>query len=694
MIARISSITLLTVSAGLAAGTIAIHNEHMEVALDAAFPRVIEYQIAGKQALPAALSTSRPAIRLNGSVYTPNDWKAATRFTGSEAHYSLAFPDLKLTTDWQFRLDGSELHMQLLKVQEQGEFRLQTIDFPDQYLIRMPALFPGAMAYRGEYKRTAWKEKSYRGGWGQSQARIVSIKDEDGEANPLQANFAAAYADGICATIANNIGYWKLATQFLGYDARASDFALWNGTYHYRLRGAVQPLLDTHVAVLTSDANHDGKVDWMEAALWHRKSIRAPNAIYAGPTYVYKVINAWGPPPPNNEPVTTFDETLQIVKRVAALTGGMPQLVYLVGWQFEGHDSGYPSLDRVNPQLGGAEKLRTLAREAKQYNATISYHINLDDAYQEYPGWDEKVLCLGRDGKPYPWIFYSGPGVHLQAYHISHTKELETGYFEKRARAFLDAVPVEKTLHLDTFRYSNLSFEPNNFIDMNEELVLGCNRIFQWFTARGIDITSEGPYDGFYGTLSYFWHWLSAVKDPFHVLMIYGKAYGGGKPGEPVGNILGWSEDRGFQAHPHKYGRVFSTSDALDTYYLGTLLQYYLSKKQLVYLGPQGDGYAAKFEDGSVSSSGKDGTLLVRSGEVTIASGQDRFIPISDSEIRLYSVSGGDREWVLPRAWQGARVSVKELREDGAAAVDNFHVENLRLRLTMQPRRPYVLRKG
>src|SRR5437763_1357633 len=112
MIARICSVALLAVSAAVAAETSSLRNEHMEVDLDATFPRVIEYRIAGKPALPAALSTSRPTIRLNGSVYTPNDWKAATRFTGSDAHYSLVFPDLKLTTDWQFRLDGSELRMQ------------------------------------------------------------------------------------------------------------------------------------------------------------------------------------------------------------------------------------------------------------------------------------------------------------------------------------------------------------------------------------------------------------------------------------------------------------------------------------------------------------------------------------------------------------------------------------------------------
>lgn len=54
-------------------------------------------------------------------------------------------------------------------------------------------------------------------------------------------------------------------------------------------------------------------------------------------------------------------------------------------------------MDKVNSDLGGPGKLRWLAKEAKKYNALISYHINLVNTYQEQPGWDPSVVSLRRD---------------------------------------------------------------------------------------------------------------------------------------------------------------------------------------------------------------------------------------------------------------------------------------------------------
>ena len=77
-----------------------------------------------------------------------------------------------------------------------------------------------------------------------------------------------------------------------------------------------------------------------------------------------------------------------------------------------------------------------------------------------------------------------------------------------------------------------------------------------------------------------------------------------------------------------------------------------------------------------------------------IARGRDdRFIPLTHSEIRLYSVSGGERTWTLPPGSAGAQVTLSELNSTEPHEVKAFWIENNRLVLTMQPRRPYVLRK-
>jgi len=46
---------------------------------------------------------------------------------------------------------------------------------------------------------------------------------------------------------------------------------------------------------------------------------------------------------------------------------------------FTGHDSLYPGLDVVNAELGGSAGLNKLVADAKRlYNATMSYHIDVD----------------------------------------------------------------------------------------------------------------------------------------------------------------------------------------------------------------------------------------------------------------------------------------------------------------------------
>jgi len=115
-------------------------------------------------------------------------------------------------------------------------------------------------------------------------------------------------------------------------------------------------------------------------------------------------------------------------------------------------------------------------------------------------------------------------------------------------------------------------------------------------------------------------------------------------------------------------GQPYSISKAGGSCHLGALLQGYMLRKELLYLGPEGSYYVARFANGCVSRRAKDGSKeaqydspLVKEGDALIARGrEDRFIPLSDSEIRLYSVSSGERTWMLPPGWVGAQETVSE----------------------------------
>lgn len=66
-----------------------------------------------------------------------------------------------------------------------------------------------------------------------------------------------------------------------------------------------------------------------------------------------------------------------MVKRVHHLTCGTPQIVLLTGWQFEGHDSKYPSWAEVNHHLKrdcdetALDSLRWLIRDVRLKNDWI-----------------------------------------------------------------------------------------------------------------------------------------------------------------------------------------------------------------------------------------------------------------------------------------------------------------------------------
>ena len=128
---------------------IVLKNAQMEVVLDSQFPRVIEYRVPSRPVLPAAIMANRPTVELNGTLYTPAEFTVTSQAAPKEASYRMAFPRLRLTLEFAFQLEESKLLVKLTRVDESGSFRLTSLYFPDHFLIRMPALTPGASMYRG-----------------------------------------------------------------------------------------------------------------------------------------------------------------------------------------------------------------------------------------------------------------------------------------------------------------------------------------------------------------------------------------------------------------------------------------------------------------------------------------------------------------------------------------------------------------
>jgi hypothetical protein len=200
----------------------------------------------------------------------------------------------------------------------------------------------------------------------------------------------------------------------------------------------------------------------------------------------------------------TFEQALEVIKRVYHLTCGVPQVVFLTGWQFEGHDSKYPSWAEVSRHLKRPEdetaldSLRWLIREARKYNCIATLHINMFDAYADSPLFQEylekDIIAKDKDGQPIVGNEWWG----MDCYHVSYTQEWKHGLAQKRIDDLLDMVPElqeNKAVYLDAFlgaRKADQQGPISPYVGHTKEEEAATQRkIFRYFRDRGIDVASE-----------------------------------------------------------------------------------------------------------------------------------------------------------------------------------------------------------
>jgi hypothetical protein len=226
----------------------------------------------------------------------------------------------------------------------------------------------------------------------------------------------------------------------------------------------------------------------------------------------------------------TFEQALEAIRKVYNLTCGIPQIIYLIGWHHEGHDSKYPDWSEVNRHLKRSQdataldSLRWLIREARRFNATVGLHLNMFDAYQDSPLWDlyveKDIVAKDKEGRVIPGKAWGG----MTSYQLSYTQEWKLGLAQKRIDGLLAMIPelVEgKTIHIDAFLGARplARQEPiSPYLGFTKaEEVATQRKIYRYWRDRGIDVTSEWVNgfrdDRFVGLQAWAWHGGDAIKD-------------------------------------------------------------------------------------------------------------------------------------------------------------------------------------
>ncbi len=401
-----------------------------------------------------------------------------------------------------------------------------------------------------------------------------------------------------------------------------------------------------------------------------------------------------------------FEGALQHIRKMHGITGGMKQIVYLVGWQFDGHDSKYPAWSEVNRRLkrpGDSDaraSLLWLAQEAKKFNAWVSVHINISDAYENSPLWkeylDKGLLELGKDGRPVKGGVWGGE----TSYHINKTREWESGYTQKRIDGLLTLLPFLResgTVHIDAL----------GIIGRSEKRRQTYWAIFDYWYGRGIDVTSEYFDFDLAGRLPMVWHLnvseAKRLKYPPEVIC------GGGDACNQRLHVTmeGWKHlpeagclyEEAWGVSIERSADAESRTHMVDKFCRKTLVWYFLNRHRALSYEDGTDLYRVTFSgDVETSVRKSDRHLTVRDRGRVLVDGGDLLVPAlwtANGEWFAYSKKGGTRTWPVPDAWTDAkRLTAVALTDEGRGAQAILSVQNGTVEIALKPGEGVAISKG
>jgi hypothetical protein len=622
-----------------------------------------------------APSASPGCLVLNGRPAPEEQWAIEARREGAELAFRMRHRESGIGLAFRFRLEANALAFAIEDIAE-GASPLSSLGW--QHLPWLVCEGAGFSLYRDAYRKVPWDSPIARGLWWREDQLQGAAGAHPDEA-PAGCVHACAFDGKVCCYLATNYPILPLTAQFLESDrfpGRSDRIALGLGEWRHRVRSRLAPPL-TGSVVFLGDLNGDGAVDECDHHLAVNRSLPEPSPMYREAIW-YKIFCA-----SPGKVFTTWAEALEIIRHVDELSGGLPQIAYLVGWQYDGHDTGYPALDRLNPRLGSRQELLDLIGRARtEYGCTVSVHANVDDSYREHPQWDEAIIGRDVDGSPMRWEVFNG----RQSYHISHAKDVERGSIFRRLDAMLDLLPLERTLHLDAFRGSNWSWERDGFIGDAEELFCGLVPILRHLASRGLDVSTEGlngtriePA----GLFSAFWH-----LQELHPQIYHGKVLGGGRGSEAHRRAVAAGIDTDLSGEMLRG----SPERIADLVGLEAMLSRFLVGREMLEYRVHGRAVTVRYGGGVLARFDAEG-LRIEQGETVLADDQTRFMPFGD-RIYVYSTRRGSLERRLPDEWLHRKLHATALTGASGAMPWTLDVSAGRVTVTVEPHVPVIITRS
>lgn len=450
-----------------------------------------------------------------------------------------------------------------------------------------------------------------------------------------------------------------------------------------------QPLCHLDFFTVTGDWSQA----WLAGAHYVRKQLPPKRTTMYDDVYTYG-IRLDEPTWP--QPATTFAQCEEIIREVAALTGNIPQIVHLWGWQFKGKDTGYPAVNEVDARIGGYEGMMRLMENAKKYNAKVTLSDNYDDGYRSSPKWDEKIVARRPDGELYNSRSWTGE----KSYILGLAKYLRHGALE-RVDYTCKQYKLPGTTHIDVLTYYAIRNDWDREFPASgyTNLVDGKLRILDAYHQRGIDVSSEAPRYPFMGKVSFFWQGCGIRACPM-----------GGRPipmfPAVYRQVASWGDGmhRG-ETHPgaqqmfYGGGPRFMTRyeedrmTVAETFYLQAVPWMLLHRRNILAFTDNGSDSVLEVEGGKVQVSLDTGRYTATIGGTAVATEDWVACPLGSDRIVFYSKDARTLRHPLPVGWSAANIKANAATKTGLQPV-SVKPQNGEIVVEVQPRSPIIVSRS
>ncbi len=440
----------------------------------------------------------------------------------------------------------------------------------------------------------------------------------------------------------------------------------------------------------SGDFDRNGVVDWLDGAKLVRERMPKIPTHYYDDKLMY-MIRCDEPKFP--KPQATFSESEKIIQRVASLTGGAAQDVYLWGWQYRGKDTGYPAVAEVNKRLGGFEGFEKLRQNAAAMNATVSFSDNFDDAYKSSPAWDSNMIARRPDGQLWESRNWTGEN----SYVLGLAKYMD-GPGPERIKYTADRYKIRDTYLVDVLSYYTIRNDWDRDRPASGVKNLEARyKVIEEFKKHGLDVVSEELRYATLGKISVSDNGPAGEESPFGgepiplAAAIYRKSAIWGMRGE------GWKKQPElysffYNGHEFPWLPQEDWQREFTGFYYGKLVPWYqIHYRNIESFLRDGDRTVIGLESNSkIDLDWRTDQYTITVDGVDVARDGDTFCPIGKDRVAFYSHSAKQLSAPLPEGWDANAVVARTLSADRTETA-KVAVSDGKLTVNVQAERPVMV---